>query len=172
MGEVSFSGRVWKFGDNIGVEHFDVLKAGRQVLALEQDKSSSHVSEGRGLTFPRDVRSGDFIVAGRRFGAGKHHRDVIGVIRGLGISGFLASSLDPMFQREAIDLGIPAIACREVPSNVENGDLLEFDLRTGRANNLTKNLSIMERPAPEIILSILEAGGVEPYTLGRLGFCR
>jgi 3-isopropylmalate/(R)-2-methylmalate dehydratase small subunit len=169
---IILKGRVWKFGDNIGVEHFDACKGGRWIFAQEQDKSASHVSEGRGLTFPMDVRSGDLIVAGRRFGAGKHHRDVIEVLRGLGISAFLASSLDPMFQREAIDLGIPALACREIPSNVENGDLLELDLRTGRAKNLTRDLSMMERPTPEILLSILEAGGVESYTLRRLGVCR
>jgi len=55
---------------------------------------------------------------------------------------------------------------------VENADLLELNLRTGQAKKLTKDISIMERPVSEILLSILEAGGVEPYTLRRLGVCR
>ena len=169
MRHIILKGRVWKFGDNIGVEHFDVLKEDRRSLIQERGKSALNVSKGPGLIFARDVRKSDIMVAGRRFGTGKHHRDIIEVLRELGISAILALSLDPMFQREAINLGIPALACREIHSIVDSGDLLEFDLRTGRARNLTRDISIMELSAPEILLSILEAGGVEAYTLRRLG---
>lgn len=167
--EILLKGRVWKFGDDVAVHQLIPSQYDSLVVANKHAELASHVLDAIEPTFRERVQKGDLIVAGKRFGGGKHQLGVINALTKLGVAAFLAESINPVFQRTAIDSGVPAIVCKVLPSKVETGDLLELNLRTGHGVNITKNVPISETPAPSILLSILEAGGLEAYTLRRIG---
>jgi 3-isopropylmalate/(R)-2-methylmalate dehydratase small subunit len=115
------------------------------------------------------VQRGDLLVAGRGFGVGKHNLGRLGAFKALGIEAFIAESFAAAWERDAINFGIPALIYKEIQANVETGDLLELDLSATEAKNLTRGITIKVKPTPDVIISVLEAGSLERYTLRRLG---
>ena len=51
---------------------------------------------------------------------------------------------------------------------VSTGDEVDVDLVTGRGRNISRGTSFEFPPTPRGIVDLLEAGGIEPYTLARL----
>jgi len=78
----------------------------------------------------------------------------------LGIRGIVAESFGRIFFRNAISQGMPALVCRGVTNLIEEGETLQFDVQTGVIINLTTGRRVITSPLPEMVLRILEAGGV------------
>ena len=68
-----FHGKCWKFGDNIGING-DMMPL---ELAIKRETNPDVLRDflmtGLDPEFPRKVRPGDIIVAGRRFAQGNPH---------------------------------------------------------------------------------------------------
>lgn len=168
MKDFILKGRVWKYsGDNISVNYF--LSGKYDPIGNNPSESSKHVLEDVDSTFVQKVRKGDIIVGGKGFGVGKHHPNAIRALTYLGIAGFIAESFNPMFLEQCIDSGIPALAFKDIAPKLQTGDMLELNASTGEAKVTNRGIIIKTKPASEVILSILDAGGLEPYTLRRLG---
>ena len=60
------------------------------------------------------------------------------------------------------------MACPRTSSAVRTGDELEIELDQQEARNLTRACVFAITPTPAGIIELLEAGGIEPYTLRRL----
>ncbi|MET4323946.1 hypothetical protein [Bradyrhizobium sp. RT5a] len=168
MNALTLKGKVWKYGDHISVYYFFPAIYEMLGIAGQPEELAKHFLEEVDPHLIQQVEGGDVLVAGKGFGQGKHHYDYINAFQKLGFAGFIAESFHPQFQRECIDRGIPAIAYRDIPSKVESGDLLELDLKTGKGNVVNRAVAISVAPAPQVFLSILEAGGLKPYTLQKL----
>ena len=78
-----------------------------------------------------------------------------------GVSAILAKSVARIFFRNAINLGLPVLICDT--DGINDGDELEVDLRLGKINNLTNETELSFSPLPEIMLRILNEGGLVPY---------
>lgn len=167
MGELILRGRVWKFGDDVSVGSF--LAPKYDTIGTKPEESSKHVLEESDPTFIQRVKKGDVIVAGKRFGSGKHHYFILAAMKYLGVAGYIAESFDPIFHHEAIDRGYAALPMKELSSKLNTGDEIELNPRTGEARILNRNITIKAEPVSEVLLSIVEAGGLEPYTLRRMG---
>ncbi|OCK57401.1 hypothetical protein [Bradyrhizobium sp. LMTR 3] len=168
MNTLTLKGKVWKYGDNLSVYYFFPPIYEMLGIAEQPEELAKHFLEEVDPHLVRQVEGGDVLVAGKGFGQGKHHFYYISAFQELGFGGFVAESFHPQFQRECIDRGIPAIAYPDLPSKVESGDLLELNLRTGKGNVLNRSVAISLVPAPQVLLSILAAGGLKPYTLQKL----
>jgi 3-isopropylmalate/(R)-2-methylmalate dehydratase small subunit len=162
----TLSGRVWKFGDDVRLTYF--LSGKYDAIGQKPEQTSKHVLEDADPAFVQNVRKGDLIVAGKRFGQGKHYHYPIHALAYLGIAGFIAESLDSMFQRACINDGMPAFALRDLPSVVATGDLIEVDLRRGTSKNATRDIIVNHPPVSTLLLAIVEAGGLQAYTLQQL----
>ena len=163
------SGTVWKFGDRLRSTHFvsgkyDVLGRARKFGELAQ-----HVLEDVDPTFVKRVKPGDLLVVGDAFGTGKHLDGPIEAFKTLGIAAVLGKGFSAAWERDSINLGLPSLVYKEIPDQVETGDVLELDLRGTVAKNLTRGTTMTVRPTPDGILAILEAGGIAGYTARRLG---
>ena len=155
-------GRVLKFGDNInttimaphetygGVER-DVIKPIREVTMTAVRPS-----------FPKEVRTGDIIVAGTNWGCGSHRDDATRVFIELGVKAIVADSMNDLYYRMCIAYGLPAYTCEGVSMVFRDGDQMVLDLETGEVGNISTGETVRGRPMPGFLVTLLEKGGLMP----------
>ncbi len=164
----NYKGKCWKFGDNLGIDG-DVMPL-RFALERELDPMilRDHLMSGIDPGFANKVSSGDIIVAGKRFGQGNPHiQGFLGMVgHGLGL---VVETIPRGSFRNAINAGLPFLAgCRGVTNDVETGDDLEVDFKTGEFRNVTRNLSRRFQPLDVRLQAIVEAGGWQANLRKRL----
>jgi len=166
-------GNVWKVGDNVRAQDILMPCYGAEIPESSLEERASHLLQDIYPNFSSSVKKGDIIVGGSNLGCGHvhYHNFAIGACKTAGVA-LLADTLDVLFMRTAIDVGLPVWSSPGLSSIVETGDLLEFDMRTGQAKNLTTGKSMMFKSAPEVILDILDAGGNVPWALRRVGYSK
>jgi len=152
-------GKAFKFGDNISTDH---IVPGR-LLHLRSNLSelAKHVLEDADPAFAQRVKQGDFVVGGKNFGLGSSREHAPLVIKMSGVSAILAKSAARIFFRNAINVGLPVLICDT--ENINDGDELEVDLKSGKISDLTNNTQLRFSPMPDIMLRILNEGGLIPY---------
>ena len=152
-------GKAFKFGDNISTDH---IVPGRLLhLRSNLPELAKHVLEDAAPTFAQRVRKGDFVVAGKNFGLGSSREHAPLVIKISGVSAILARSVARIFFRNAINLGLPVLICDT--DSINDGDELEVDLESGKISELTTGLELHFSAMPDIMLHILNEGGLIPY---------
>jgi len=119
------------------------------------------VLEDADKTFVSRVEKGDFIVAGNNFGLGSSREHAPLVIKMAGVSAILAKSVARIFFRNAINLGLPVLICDT--DGIGDGDELEIDLAEGTGRDLATGQQFTFGRIPEIMLHILDEGGLIPY---------
>ena len=77
------------------------------------------------------------------------------------IRAILAQSTARIFFRNAINLGLPVLICDT--SQIDDGDELEIDLATSTISDLTNGEQLAFGRIPEVMLHILDEGGLVPY---------
>jgi len=153
------TGRAFKFGDNISTDH---ITPGRLAhLRSNLPELAKHVMEDADPTFASRVTPGDFIVAGSNFGLGSSREHAPLVIKMAGVSAILAKSVARIFFRNAINLGLPVLVCDT--DKINDGDKLEVDLAAGTVNDITNGNRLTFSRIPELMLHILDEGGLIPY---------
>ena len=65
--------------------------------------------------------------------------------------------------RNAINIGLPIIECKEASERIEEGDTVEIDFDNGMIYNKTKNESYKGQAFPEFIQKIIKAEGLINY---------
>ncbi len=152
-------GKAFKFGDDITTDH---IVPGRLIyLRSNLPELAKHVLEDADPAFVRQVVSGDFVVGGKNFGLGSSREHAPIIIKMAGVGAVLAKSFARIFFRNAINVGLPVLICDT--DKIDNGDKLEVNLETGEINNLTKNVQLNFSRIPEVMLRILDEGGLIPY---------
>ncbi|MEM1507120.1 MAG: 3-isopropylmalate dehydratase small subunit [Candidatus Bathyarchaeia archaeon] len=165
--DASIKGRVWKFGDNINT---DLIIAGKYKLSITNiDELSKHAMEALIPGFAEKVKEGDIIAAGKNFGCGSSREQAPLVLKRIGIGAVIAESFARIFYRNAINIGLPALECKEA-YRIADGDILYVDLAKGYIRNLTRNETYGVKPMPPALLEILVNGGLVNYVkkYGRL----
>ncbi|WP_423793331.1 Isopropylmalate/citramalate isomerase small subunit [Methanocaldococcus indicus] len=158
-------GRVWKFGDNVDT---DAIMPARYLVHTEPEELAKYVMTGIDEEFPKKVKKGDIIVAGKNFGCGSSREHAPIGLKAAGISVVIAESFARIFYRNAINIGLPLIECKDITKKVNEGDELEVDLKTGIIKNLTTGEIIQGQKLPEFMMEILEAGGLMPYLINKI----
>ncbi len=152
-------GKAFKFGDNISTDH---IVPGRLAhLRSNLPELAKHVMEDADPTFASRVKAGDFIVAGSNFGLGSSREHAPLVIKLAGVRAILAKSVARIFFRNAINLGLPVLICDT--DQINDGDELEIDLAAGTVKDLTNRKQLTFGKIPEVMLRILDEGGLIQY---------
>ncbi len=152
-------GRTFKFGDGISTDH--IIPGRFAHLRSNLPELAKHVLEDADPTFASRVKPGDFIVAGSNFGLGSSREHAPLVIKMAGVSAILAKSVARVFFRNAINLGVPVLICDTALIN--DGDELEIDLAAGTVKDITNGNQLTFNRIPEVMLHILDEGGLIPY---------
>ena len=152
-------GKAFKFGDNISTDH---IIPGRWFhLRSNLPELAKHVLEDVDPSFLSKVKPGDFIVAGKNFGLGSSREHAPLVIKMSGVRAILAKSAARIFFRNATNLGLPVLICDT--DKIDGGDDLEIDLAESKVKDLTNGNQLSFGKIPEVMLDILEEGGLLPY---------
>ena len=152
-------GRAFKFGDSISTDH---IAPGRLAhLRSNLPELTRHVLEDADVTFASRVKGGDFIVAGSNFGLGSSREHAPLIIKMAGVSAILAKSVARIFFRNAINLGLPVLICDT--DKINDGDELEVDLAAGSVRDKTSGEQLTFGRIPQVMLDILDEGGLVPY---------
>ena len=152
-------GKAFKFGDSISTDH--IIPGRYAHLRSNLPELASHVLEDADPAFVSRVREGDFIVAGSNFGLGSSREHAPLVIKMAGVSAILAKSVARIFFRNAINLGLPVLICDT--DSINDGDELEIDLSAGMVKDVTNGRKLTFGRIPEVMLRILDEGGLIPY---------
>jgi len=152
-------GKAFKLGDNISTDH--IIPGRFAHLRSNLPELAKHVLEDADPDFVARVKAGDFIVAGNNFGLGSSREHAPLVIKMAGVSAILAKSVARIFFRNAINLGLPVLLCDT--DGISDGDELEVDLAAGKVINITNGNRFTFGKIPEVMLRILDEGGLIPY---------
>ena len=156
MSEFIKRGKAFKFGDNISTDH---IAPGRLFhLRNNLEEFARHVLEDADPTFASKVQKGDFVVAGNNFGLGSSREHAPQIIKIAGVGAVIAKSFARIFYRNAINIGLLAIECNT--DEIDAGDELELDIKKGILKDITKNIEIKIMPLPEVMIKLLDDGGL------------
>jgi len=152
-------GKAWKFGDDISTDH---IAPGRLFhLRTNLPELAKHVLEDADAEFASKMKAGDFVVAGNNFGLGSSREHAPQVLKIAGVNAVLAKSFARIFFRNAINIGLLAVTCDT--DKINQDDELELDLTSGKIKNITQNIEIEITPLPEVMIKILNDGGLAKH---------
>ena len=152
-------GKAHKFGNSISTDH--IIPGRYAHLRSNLPELARHVMEDADANFVKKVKPGDFIVGGSNFGLGSSREHAPLVIKMAGISAILAKSAARIFYRNAFNLGLPVLICDT--DKINDGDELEVDLTAGTVKDKTNGNTLTFGKIPEVMLMILNEGGLIPY---------
>ncbi|MDI9610313.1 MAG: 3-isopropylmalate dehydratase small subunit [Archaeoglobaceae archaeon] len=150
-------GRAWKFGDDISTDH---ITPGRYYhLRSNMTELAKHVMEDADPDFMKKFKPGDFIVAGKNFGMGSSREHAPLALKIAGVNAVIAKSFARIFYRNAINIGLPLLIAQT--EEIENGEEIEVEVSKGII--YTKKGEIGAKSLPEIMIKILNEGGLVNY---------
>lgn len=156
-------GRSWVFGDNINTD----LMAPARLLKRPVAEFSSHCMETLQPNFAAEVKSGDIVIGGINFGCGSSREQAPEAFKHLGVSAFIAKSFARTFYRNAINLGLPAVVCKEAGS-IAQGARLKVSLENGTVEDLDSGKTYKCEVIPPHLTAMLNDGGLLGHLEKRL----
>ena len=153
--------KAWVLGDDIDT---DVLAPGRY-MKLGIEEIAAHCLEAVLPEFASSVQKGDVIVAGRNFGCGSSRQQAPAALKHLGIAALFAESFAGLFYRNALNLGLPALVCRDA-KRIRDGDPLKIDYEKGEI--VTRRQALSFEPIPTHLMEMVCDGGLLPHLEKRL----
>jgi len=112
------------------------------------------------MDFPEKVKKGDIVVTGKNFGCGSSRQQAVDCFKSLGVSVIIAESFGSIYERNAVNSGMPITMLDKAPSIIRNGDELKLDFSTGIIENCSKNETYKATPFSEIQMRIYQKGGL------------
>ena len=127
------------------------------------EELAEHCMEDIDKEFVKKVKKGDIIVADKNFGCGSSREHAPIAIKASGISCVIAETFARIFYRNAINIGLPIIECKEAAAGIEDGDEVEVDFDSGIIYNRTKGTQFKGQAFPEFMQKIIQAEGLINY---------
>ena len=148
-------GKIFKFHTDVDT---DQIIASQYLLFPTIDEMKTHTFESLDPDFAASVQPGDFVVAAENFGCGSSREQAPSVLKALGVKAVLAKSFARIFYRNAINIGLPVIVCKDLYDNVEAGEDMELSLTEGSVTVGDKTITCSK--LPEYMQGILDQGGL------------
>jgi 3-isopropylmalate dehydratase small subunit len=159
-GETIFRGKIWYIPrDNIDT---DMIYHNRYLTITNIDEMGQYTFDNlEGYEdFAKKVKPDDIVVVGKNFGAGSSRQQAVDCFRSLGVSIILAESFGAIYERNAINGGMPIMKYKPGDGIFDDGDEIEVDITTGNIRNLSKRIDVKGDPFSEVQLDIYRRGGL------------
>lgn len=153
-------GNVLKYGSNIDT---DAIIPARYLNTSDENELAAHCMEDLDVDFSTKAKKGDILVVEDNFGCGSSREHAPICIKAFGISCIIAKSFARIFYRNAINIGLPILECPEAVNDIQTGDKVSVDIKTGTITNLTKNNVYKAQPFPEFMTELIQRGGLINY---------
>lgn len=164
--------RVWRLPPGVDT---DALAPGRW-MKYSAEVIAQHCLETLRPQFALEARPGDVIVAGANFGIGSSREQAASALVHLGIAAVIAPSFGGLFYRNAFNVGLPLLTCRDADAIADDA-YVWFDLQRGlvrcvgdaAGRDLEEPGPLLRcEPIPAFLLELVQAGGLLPQLKRRL----
>lgn len=156
----SAKGLVHKYGDNVDT---DVIIPARYLNSSDPSELAKHCMEDIDADFVKNVKTGDIMVATKNFGCGSSREHAPIAIKAAGVSCVIAETFARIFYRNAINIGLPIVECREAAEEIADGDEVEVNFDSGMIKDLTTGKTYQGQAFPEFMQRIIDAEGLVNY---------
>lgn len=153
-------GRVFRYGDNVDT---DVIIPARYLNSSDPAELATHCMEDIDKDFVKKVQKGDIIVADKNFGCGSSREHAPIAIKAAGVSCVIAETFARIFYRNAINIGLPIIECKEAALEIKAGDEVEVNFDTGVITDKTTGKSFQGQAFPPFMQKIIDCEGLVNY---------
>jgi 3-isopropylmalate/(R)-2-methylmalate dehydratase small subunit len=171
---VKVRGRALVLGDGITT---DAIIAGKYCRMADPGRLAPHALEGVapvcGKRVKRGGRGGDaqsrlrlagrIIVAGRNFGVGSSREQAPLALKAAGVRAVAAASFGRIFFRNAVNIGLPVLACPGAAAALKDGEAVAVDLSRGTLAPGKGRRALEGERLPPFIMEILGDGGLVPH---------
>lgn len=110
--------------------------------------------------FARKAKPGDIVVAGRNFGCGSSRQQAVDCFASLGVTAIVAESFGAIYERNAVNAGLPILKAPVIGAGLRNGDQVVLDLRQGTIERLADGHVVKGTPFSDAQLKIYRRGGL------------
>lgn len=110
--------------------------------------------------FPERVQPGDIVVAGKNFGCGSSRQQAVDCFSSLGVPLLIAESFGAIYERNAINAGLPIMTAALLGSGIVSGQRIEVDFKTGAVKNVDTGETVQGVPFSEVQMKIYQQGGL------------
>ncbi len=151
-------GRIWRVAsDNIDT---DMIYHNRH-LAVTDPQLMGQYTFGNlpgWEDFPTRVRPGDIVVTGRNFGCGSSRQQAVDCFKTLGVAAIIAISYGAIYERNAINAGLPIVVADLLATDLRDGDRVTLDLTSGRID--WRGGAVRGEPFSDVQMGIYQRGGL------------
>ena len=150
-------------GDNVDT---DVMYPGAFLNIEDPGEMATHLFEGYDPTLRERLTDGTILVVGANFGIGSSREHVPLAMQANGVRGVLGRSFARIFYRNCVNLGLPAVACREAAEAAHDGSHVRID----PSGTVEVDGTEFRTPAyAALLLELGDAGGLVSWTARELG---
>lgn len=149
------TGNVIRFGDNINT---DIISP-PQYMELGIEESAKYAMSAVEPDFAEKVKTKKILVAGKNFGSGSSRETSPLTLKYLGVEVVVAEFFARIFYRNAINVGLIAVECKDA-NRIREDDVVQVDYGDGIIRNLTRNEEYGCSKIPEHLMQLIEAGGL------------
>ena len=148
------SQKVWKLGADIDT---DQLAPGAY-MKLGLEGIAPHCLEAVRPEFAAAVEPGDVIAAGPNFGIGSSREQAAGALVQLGVRAVIATSFSGLYFRNAFNLGLLLLTCKEA-EQLNEGEQITLDLQQMQVVTEDGRRLACD-PIPDFLIAMVQAGGL------------
>jgi len=160
-------GKAWVFGDNVDTDLIYHNKYLAETDPKQMPQYSFEYYPGM-ENFAKEVKPGDFVVAGKNFGCGSSREHAVYCLKYAGVPVVLAETCSRIYYRNAINNGYPVLFIKGISDaikagKISTGDELEVSLSTGQIKDLTTGETFHGDAVSDLEKDIMAAGGLIEY---------
>jgi len=161
MFESIIKGKVFKVGNDIDT---DQIYPGRYLYLTSPEEMAIYAMQDAIPDFYNKIKGEDWIiVGGKNFGCGSSREHAPRAILCAGIKAVVAESFGRIFYRNALNVGLPAVKCSGIVKEVQQGSLIQLNLKEGLIVLGTSEKTLSIEKFPPQLLNILKSEGLIPY---------
>lgn len=172
MSEI-LKGKAWVFSDDVDT---DLIYHNKYLAETDPKNMPQYAFEyypGK-ENFAKEVKPGDFVVAGKNFGCGSSREHAVYCLEYAGVPCVLAETCSRIYYRNAINNGYPVLFVKGISKaikegKIKDGDQLEVELSTGTIRDVTNGNTFHGDAVSDLENDIMEAGGLMNYMKAKVG---
>ncbi len=154
------SGRVWVIDkDNIDT---DMIFHNRYLAITDIAQMGRHTFDNLAgwEDFATKASPGDIVVTAGNFGAGSSRQQAVDCFKSLGIQAIVARSFGAIYERNAINAGLPVLVGDLISPGLKNGEEITIDIATGEVRRHRTGEALRVEPFSETQMAIYQRGGL------------
>jgi 3-isopropylmalate dehydratase small subunit len=153
-------GRVWVIDrDNIDT---DMIYHNRHLAVTDIDEMGNYCLGNLDgwQDFPDKAKHGDIVVTGGNFGCGSSRQHAVDCFKSVGVQAIVAESFGAIYERNAINAGLPIMEGDLSGLDLKDGDIISVDFATGEVTKEGTDKKVAATPFSDVQIDIYKRGGL------------